>query len=137
MRMKVPLIGYILACTAGAGAFLAALGMTGQEIDPLVGVLLFGITAVSGAICMLPLALPLIVVTERKEKGPVWLFLCAGVVAAMLFLSATLLVEGEVPVERLVPFLPVTIVASMTYWYYVWKRNDPNAAPHMISKTFE
>ena len=135
--MKVPLIGYILACTTGAGAFLAALGMTGQEIDPLVGVLLFGITAVSGAICMLPLALPLIVVTERKEKGPIWLFLCAGVVAAMLFLSATLLVEGEVLVERLVLFLPVTIVASMTYWYYVWKRNDPNAAPQMISKTFE
>lgn len=121
MRIRIPLLGYAAACITGPLVF--SLFIIGN--DPYGGLeLAFGIGFVGmlvGSIIALPVALPLILFTEKWGKGPCWVFAGGGFFAGA---APLLLLAGEANNPDIL-FLSMlvfsTTLSGIVYWLVAWQ----------------
>jgi hypothetical protein len=128
VRIRVPVLAYLAALAVGSGVFAVTVAIMDISVGPFVLVLAF-VAFVFGGVLALPVALPVIIVTERWGKGPWWLFLGAGGGASLPILAMMGLFGGTgeagAALSILGFLLPTTISAAMTYWFVAWKRWGP------------
>jgi hypothetical protein len=87
--------------------------------------------ALVAAAYALPIALPVIVVTEIRGYGDWRIFAAAGTVLGVLLVF----LFAEVPFEWLnllitAPLVPLSIFAALIYWAIAWKWASPKAGSH-------
>ncbi|MEE4200729.1 hypothetical protein [Erythrobacter sp.] len=135
-RLAVLLLGYIASAVVGMIVLLLAdwvrtgSAPAGANLPPLP--VLFG-GALVGVVLSLPAALPAIVWSEHRRRGPAWLFAAAGLATAILLILLlsdygwTTVAAGEPRIVRdIVVAGAACISASLTFWLVAWRLFPPH-----------
>ncbi len=132
MRFRIPLIGYISACLVGTGVvtLLALLDNLVREDAPgpapiEVWLLDLPVMIAWAVVISLPIGLPAILATERRAKGPLWVFMSVALLHVAFIIGWFSPLRSNVDLGIFVILATPFCLGWLSYWYIAWKRFPP------------
>ena len=114
----------------------------GTHADPTIPMVMFAfgfiVSVFAGMILALPVALPVILITEQLEEGRWWIFAIAGLLLGLFVLFVLSAIIAEVMnFELVIVVMATSTFASIAYWFVAWRlfTHQPSRAPDL--ETFE
>jgi hypothetical protein len=136
------LLAYLAAALVGGTVFAGVLMLTaGEGMAPIsFAILMQCVVALVGAIVALPIAAPIVIMTEKWGQGPWWVFFVAGLAVAALVASIQFWFFGaELRTMEIggLLLLAAPPAAAMTFWFIAWHRNPPKQTVAPLAEVFE
>ena len=136
-RVRIPFLGYVAGCLAGAAFFILAASFEGPMNDT-VSLFFMGLfVTFAGGVIAAPLAVPFIILAERKRVGEWWMFLAAGIGIGVIMLGMITYLGGPFRGRNVILGSGPPIIAALTYWFFAWHRNPPIPEIESDLKVFE
>lgn len=137
-RVPLLLLAYLAASLAGGVVFVAVVALRdGGGGLPLFLAVLPVFVAALGATVAAPVAVPVILATERWGKGPWWVFLLAGLACSALVIGLLEWFGSNGELRAWFALAAPSVASAMLFWFIAWHRNPPKQPVAPLAEVFE